>query len=34
LTHRAGRWWVSNAGRLPLRGAGGRLLFRNVTRAR
>ncbi|MEU4610991.1 FHA domain-containing protein [Streptomyces umbrinus] len=28
LTHRDGRWWVSNAGRLPIRCAGARLLFR------
>jgi hypothetical protein len=28
LTHRDGRWWVSNAGRLPIRCAGGRLLYR------
>ncbi|MFG2138506.1 FHA domain-containing protein [Streptomyces sp. NPDC048650] len=28
LTHRGGQWWVSNAGRLPIRCAGGRLLFR------
>lgn len=27
LTHRDGRWWVSNAGRLPIRCAGARLLF-------
>ncbi|MBD0738313.1 FHA domain-containing protein [Streptomyces sp. CBMA29] len=27
LTHRAGQWWVGNHGRLPLRLAGGRLLF-------
>jgi hypothetical protein len=27
-THRDGRWWVSNAGRLPIRCAGARLLFR------
>ncbi|WP_405949398.1 FHA domain-containing protein [Streptomyces prunicolor] len=29
LTHRDGRWWVTNVGRLPLRSAAGRLLFRN-----
>jgi len=29
LTHRDGHWWVSNVGRLPLRSAGGRLLFRD-----
>ncbi|OON77404.1 FHA domain-containing protein [Streptomyces tsukubensis] len=29
LTHRGGQWWVSNAGRLPIRCAGGRLLFRD-----
>ncbi|MFF4034236.1 FHA domain-containing protein [Streptomyces sviceus] len=29
LTHRSGRWWVSNSGRLPIRCAGGRLLFRD-----
>lgn len=28
LTHRGGQWWVSNAGRLPIRCADGRLLFR------
>ncbi|MEV0641888.1 FHA domain-containing protein [Streptomyces sp. NPDC050619] len=28
LTHRDGRWWVSNAGRLPIRCAGARLLYR------
>ncbi|MET9965087.1 FHA domain-containing protein [Streptomyces sp. NPDC006356] len=28
LTHRDGRWWVSNTGRLPIRCAAGRLLFR------
>lgn len=28
LTYRAGRWWVSNTGRLPIRVAAGRLLFR------
>ncbi|WP_218892910.1 MULTISPECIES: FHA domain-containing protein [unclassified Streptomyces] len=28
LTHQDGRWWVSNAGRLPIRCLGGRLLFR------
>jgi hypothetical protein len=27
LTHRRGQWWVSNHGKLPLRLAGGRLLF-------
>jgi hypothetical protein len=29
LTHRDGRWWVSNSGRLPIRCAGARLLFRD-----
>ncbi|WP_407555298.1 hypothetical protein QOM21_35995 [Streptomyces sp. Pv4-95] len=28
LTHRGGQWWVSNAGRLPIRCADGRLLER------
>ncbi len=28
LTHRGGQWWVSNHGRLPIRLAGARLLFR------
>ncbi|MFJ8062745.1 FHA domain-containing protein [Streptomyces sp. NPDC096142] len=28
LTHRDGSWWVSNSGRLPIRCAGARLLFR------
>ncbi|MFE0249378.1 FHA domain-containing protein [Streptomyces sp. NPDC059010] len=28
LTQRGGHWWVSNTGRLPIRCAGGRLLFR------
>jgi hypothetical protein len=27
LTHRGGRWWISNHGRLPIRLARGRLLF-------
>ncbi|MFG2465048.1 FHA domain-containing protein [Streptomyces canus] len=29
LTHRDGRWWVSNSGRLPIRCPGARLLFRD-----
>lgn len=29
LTHRDSRWWVSTTGRLPIRCAGGRLLFRD-----
>ena len=29
LTHRDGRWWVSNTGRLPLRLPGSRMLFRD-----
>ncbi|MFJ6742873.1 FHA domain-containing protein [Streptomyces sp. NPDC091279] len=29
LTHRHGHWWVRNVGRLPIRCAGGRLLFRD-----
>ena len=29
LTHNRGQWWVSNAGRLPIRLAGSRLLFGN-----
>ncbi|WP_406198809.1 FHA domain-containing protein [Streptomyces sp. NBC_01017] len=29
LTHRDGHWWVSNTGRLPIRCAAGRLLFRD-----
>ncbi|WP_246341653.1 FHA domain-containing protein [Streptomyces physcomitrii] len=29
LTHRDGRWWVGNVGRLPLRLAESRLLFRH-----
>ena len=27
LVHRAGRWWIENTGRLPVRLPGGRLLF-------
>lgn len=29
LTHRRGQWWVGNLGRLPIRLAGARLLFRD-----
>ncbi|MEK8172055.1 FHA domain-containing protein [Streptomyces sp. M19] len=29
LTHDRGQWWVSNVGRLPIRFAGNRLLFRD-----